>query len=505
MLTVETIRKVRLSVHRDGKSIRQTAKDLRVSRNTVRKVIRTQQTGFQYKRRMQPLPKLGPYVESLEERLSVDQGLSKRHRRSARILFEELQGEGYEGGYDSVRRYVQRWKEEHRGLRGEVFIPLMFDPGEAFQFDWSHEWVEMGGMPVKVKVAHLRLCFSRLFVAIAYPRETQEMVFDAHTRAFEFFGGSCRKGIYDNLKAAVNKVFSGKERSFNDRFSQLCSHYLYEPVACTPAAGWEKGQVENQVKTVRQRFFTPRPKVKDFKELNAFLLSRCIGWGKTRKHPTIRDKTVWEVYEEEKSRLIPVHLPFDGYAERPARVSPSSLITFDRNCYSVHCTQVGRTVQVRVYADRIVIVRDGEVVGEHGRQFGRGKTVFDPWHYLPALERKPGALRNGAPFKQWDLPGGLGKVLGKLKRSFTDWDRQFVGILHAVNLYGLDTVEQACSEALAMRAVSREVILNLVHRHLDPGSSQPIHPPRHLVLREEPVADCRRYDRLLKEGPYAAQ
>lgn len=139
MLTVETIRKVRLSVHRDGKSIRQTARDLRVSRNTVRKVIRTQQTGFGYKRRNQPFPKLGAYVERLEERLSADVALSKGHRRSARILFEELQGEGYEGGYDSVRRYVQRWREEHRGLRREVFIPLMFDPGEAFQFDWSHE------------------------------------------------------------------------------------------------------------------------------------------------------------------------------------------------------------------------------------------------------------------------------------------------------------------------------------------------------------------------------
>lgn len=505
MLTVETIRKVRLSVHRDGKSIRQTARDLRVSRNTVRKVIRTQQTGFGYKRRNQPFPKLGAYVERLEERLSADVALSKGHRRSARILFEELQGEGYEGGYDSVRRYVQRWREEHRGLRREVFIPLMFDPGEAFQFDWSHEWVEMGGMPVRVKVAHLRLCFSRLFVAIAYPRETQEMVFDAHNRAFEFFGGSCRKGIYDNLKAAVNKVFSGKERSFNDRFLQLCSHYLYEPQACTPAAGWEKGQVENQVKTVRQRFFIPRPKVKDFGELNALLLSRCIGWAKTRKHPTIPDKMVWEVYEEERAHLIPLQLRFDGFAERPARVSPSSLITFDRNCYSVHCSQVGRTVQVRVYADRIVIVRDGEVVGDHGRQFGRGKAVFDPWHYLPVLERKPGALRNGAPFKGWDLPDALGRTRDKLRRSFTDWDRQFVGILHAVVLYGLDAVAEACSQALAMRTVSKEVILNLVHRHLDRGSMLPIEPPSHLTLREQPVADCRRYDRLLKEGPYAAQ
>jgi Mu transposase, C-terminal domain len=122
---------------------------------------------------------------------------------------------------------------------------------------------------------------------------------------------------------------------------------------------------ESQVLQVRgilvlERLGHPRPKVKDFKELNAFLLSRCIGWAKTCKHPTIQDKMVWEVYEEERSHLISLQLPFDGYAERPARVSPTSLITFDRNCYSVHCSQVGRTVQVRVYADRIVIVREGK-------------------------------------------------------------------------------------------------------------------------------------------------
>jgi hypothetical protein len=363
----------------------------------------------------------------------------------------------------------------------------------------------MGRVPVKVKVAHIRLCFSRLFLTIAYPRETQEMVFDAHIRAFELFRGVCRKGIYDNLKTAVNKVLSGKERSFNDRFSQLCSHYLYEPVTCTPGAGWEKGQVENQVKLVRQRFFTPRPKVKDFTELNASLLSQCIGWAKTRKHPTILEKTVWEVYEEEREHLINLQLPFDGYAERPSRVSPSSLVTFDRNRYSVHCSQVGRTVQVRVYANKIVIVRDGEIVGDHARQFGRGKTVFNPWHYLPVLERKPGALRNGAPFKEWELPSALKRICDRLQRSFADWDRQFVDILNAIPLYGLDEVAEACSQALILRAVSKEVVLNLLHRNLNGGSSAHMTPPDHLVLREDPVADCRRYDRLLKEAPHAPQ
>ena len=287
MLIVETIRKIRLSVHRDGHSIRHTAKELGVSRNTVRKAVRSQQTAFTYRRSSQPRPVLGAFVERLEKALAEDGKLAKRQRRTGIVLFEQLQAEGYTGGYDSVRRHVRDWRRRQSSLAAEVYIPLVFEPGEAFQFDWSHELVEMAGMPVTVKVAQLRLCHSRHFLVVAYPRETQEMVFDAHMRGFEFFGGVCRRGIYDNLKAAVNKILAGKERSFNNRFGQLCSHYLFEPVACTPAAGWEKGQVENQVGTVRRRFFVPRPKVQDFPELNEYLRERCLQWAKTHPHPDL--------------------------------------------------------------------------------------------------------------------------------------------------------------------------------------------------------------------------
>jgi hypothetical protein len=344
-----------------------------------------------------------------------------------------------------------------------------------------------------------------MFLVVAYPRETQEMVFDAHMRAFEFFGGVCRKGIYDNLKAVVNKVLSGKERNFNNRFAQLCSHYLFEPIACTPAAGWEKGQVENQVGLVRRRFFTPQLKVKDFAELNAYLMERCIGWAKIQLHPTIPQKTVWQVYQEEKSYFIKLAARFDGYAERPARVSPSSLVTYDRNRYSVHCDHVGKTVQMRVYADRIVIVRNGQLIGEHERHFGRGKMIFNPWHYLAVLERKPAALRNGAPFKDWSLPEAIEQVQQRLKRRYADWDRQFVGILQAVALYGPEAIEDACWQALKMNVISKETILNLVHRSRDRHLEVVVDLPPHLVLKHEPVADCRRYDQLLKEVHHVAQ
>jgi len=505
MLSVETIRKIRLSVHRDGKSIRETAKDLRLARNTVRKAVRSEKTSFEYQRQLQPRPKLGAFVETLDGRLADDQQLPKRRRRTAQILFEELQGEGYEGGYDSVRRYVAGWRRSHRNLGTQVFIPLVFDPAEAFQFDWSHEDVKMAGLPMRVKVAHVRLCYSRLFLVVAYPRETQEMVFDAHMRGFEFFDGVCQRGIYDNMKTAVNKILKGKDRSFNNRFGQMCSHYLFDPVACSPAAGWEKGQVENQVGVVRRRFFTPQLKVKDFAELNQTLLSRCIGWAKNHKHPTITDKTVWQVYEQERPYLTNLPPAFDGYAERPARVGPSSLVSFDRNRYSVDCTLVGQTVQLRAYADSVVIANHGQVVGAHERQFGRDKTVFDPWHYLLALERKPGALRNGAPFKDWQLPEALTRIQDALKRRFADWDRQFVGILGAVPVYGLETVVWACQEALAMGTPSKEVVLNLVNRSRDQDRVANIDPPVHLRLKQEPVSDCRRYDRLLKEASHATQ
>jgi hypothetical protein len=185
-------------------------------------------------------------------------------------------------------------------------VPLSFAPGEAYQFDWSHEIVLINGTTVTVKVAHLRLCHSRMLFVRAYPRETQEMVFDAHERAFAFFKGTCTRGIYDNMKTAVETVFVGKDRHFNRRFLQMCSHYLIEPTACTPAAGWEKGQVENQVGLVRERFFTPRLRVSSYEELNALLLDRCVAYAKAHKHPEIAERTIWQAFEAERARLVPI-------------------------------------------------------------------------------------------------------------------------------------------------------------------------------------------------------
>src|SRR5437763_583471 len=227
-------------------------------------------------RSVQLRPKIGPWQEVLDRLLAANEGKPARERLTLIRVFEELRGLGYAGGYDAIRRYAKGWRRERSAATAAAYVPLSFAPGEAYQFDWSHEIVVVGGVTTTVKVAHVRLCHSRMPFVRAYPHESQEMVFDAHDRAFALFKGACGRGIYDNMKTAVDAVFIGKDRAYNRRFLQMCGHDLVEPVACTPASGWEKGQVENQVGNLRERFFTPRLRVKDYDELNGLLLDRCL-------------------------------------------------------------------------------------------------------------------------------------------------------------------------------------------------------------------------------------
>ena len=168
---------------------------------------------------------------------------------------------------------------------------------------------------------------------------------------------------------------------------------------------------------------------------------------------------------------------------------------FDNNKYSVASRAVGRPVEIQAYADRIVIREDGAIVGEHRRRFGRGAAIYDPWHYVPVLARKPGALRNGAPFKDWPLPASLERVRRKL-RGFDDGDRQMVKILSAVLSDGLAAVEAACAEALAGGVHSADIVLNILSRRREPDPMPTILTPEGLRLRHVPVADCARYDQL---------
>ena len=243
MLTVETIGRIRREHFVKGKTIKEIVRDLRCHGTRSARSCDRERLRSAYERDVQPFPKLGRSDSgTLSRRRTSNAAKAPRERLTLIRLFEELRERGYDGGYDAVRRYARRWAQERGQATAAAFVPLSFAPGEAYQFDWSHEIVLLGGATVTVKVAHVRLCHSRMLFVRAYPRETQEMVFDAHDRAFALFKGTCGRGIYDNMKTAVETILVGKDRRYNRRFLQMCSHYLVDPVACTPASGWEKGR-----------------------------------------------------------------------------------------------------------------------------------------------------------------------------------------------------------------------------------------------------------------------
>ena len=494
---METSVKIRRLCLVKQQSISSVARQFNLSRTTVRKYLK-QSDPPKYERKVVPeSPKLDDYKNQLIKWLETDHHRPVREHRNAMMLYEGIQLQGYKGAYDSVQRFVKAWKIQTRSAIKQAYVPLVFAPGEACQFDWSHEQVILGGFGVKIKLAHFRLCHSRKPFLRAYPRETQEMVFDAHIRAFEYYGGVPLKVIYDNPKTIVQAIYRGKQRQFNRRFLCLMNHYLTEPVACTPAAGWEKGQVERQVGLMRQRLFAPRVKFADLDELNQWLELRCQQMG-NRPHPTDKDRTVDEVFAEEAAALRPAMVAFDGYYEQMARVHSTCIVHYDRNQYSVPCDYVGKAVSVRAYADRIVVVADDQTIATHPRSFARGQTCFDPWHYVPVLQYKPGALRNGAPFVNWDLPKVLLDIKAKyLKRA--GGDKAFVQLLLLIQTHSLDAVAMACELAIESGTSHLSVITNMLHRLTEPEVRKPLSITDAPVLRTPPIANPGRYDQLWQQ------
>lgn len=497
---METALKIRRLCLVEGKSISEVARRFHLSRTTVRKYLKDASPPSYQFSKPRERPQLGAFEATLTRWLEQDRSRPKREQRTAMRLFEELQREGYAGAYDSVVRFVRAFRQQSDNPAG-AYVPLCFDPGEAYQFDWSHEMVELGGMPQKIKVAHFRLSYSRKPFVVAYPRESLEMVLDAHMRALAFYQGIPRKVIIDNPKTMVRAIGVGKGREFNTRFLAMMNHYLIEPVACTPAAGWEKGQVENQVASIRQWLFTPKPRFRDLASLNEWLLMRCQALGE-RRHPVFKDRTIDDVYREDLAQCRPPMAPFDGYSEKILKVSSTCLVQYDRNRYSVPARYAGKLITLRAYANHLVFIGDHEWVAEHPRHFGRDQSYFEPWHYLPILERKPGALRNGAPFKDWALPRAMARIQARyLKRP--GGDREFVELLLLAQQHDLQTVNRACEQALAEGAGQLPTVINLVHRLTEQHSPAPLTAANYPVITTLPEANYHRYDRLVKEACHA--
>ena len=494
--------KIRRMFFRDGVSISEIARRTSLSRNTIKRWLKVGEgVEPRYPRRKRAI-KLTPFEQQLRAALETDRHRPKRDRRTAKKLFEELKEQGYPGGYTRVTDLIRAWRQElGNATTAGAFVPLRFEYGDAFQFDWSEEMLSIGGVWRKILVAHLKLCASRAFVLTAYPSQGHEMLFDAHTRAFTALGGIPRRGIYDNMKTAVDKVGKGKQRCVNVRFSAMASHYLFDPDFCNVASGWEKGVVEKNVQDSRRRIWQEAGKQRfsSFPALNVWLLERCRQLWQDIRHPEYPGLSVAEALELEQPHLMPMISVFDGYVEKIGRVSSTCLVTVSRNRYSVPCELAGHIVSVRIYPERLDIVANEAVVASHLRQPDHGRTCYDWRHYIPLIERKPGALRNGAPFA--DMPAPL-RQLQRLLLKRDGGDRTMAKVLAAVPNAGLEAVLVAVELVLESGAVNAEHVENVLSRLRN--TPVPERVETHLSLADEPLADTQRYDRLRhKEAGHA--
>ena len=512
MIDMDLLSVIRRWSFRDRMPIREISRRTGLSRNTIRKYLRSEAVEPQFQAPVRP-SKLDPFAQKLSGWLRTEAKKSRKQKRTVKQLHSDLVALGYEGSYGRVAAFVRDWKADRRieqqtSGRG-TFVPLVFQPGEAFQFDWSEDWAILGGVRTKLQVAHTKLSHSRAFIQRAYPLQTHEMLFDAHVHAFRVLGGVPQRGIYDNMRTAVDRVGRGKERQVNARFTAMVSHYLFEATFCNPASGWEKGQVEKDVQDGRHRLWVPMPEAADLDGLNAWLEERCISLWRDTPHGALPG-SIADALADEATALMQPHRPFDGFIEYTKRVTPTCLVHFDRNRYSVPSSFANRPVSLRIYPARIVIAAEGQILCEHRRIIERshgvaGRTVYDWRHYLAVVQRKPGALRNGAPFAE--MPEAFRLLQSHLLKR-PGGDREMVEILALVLQHDEQAVLSAVEMALEGGVPTKTHILNLLHRLVDakPTTTPPLMAPQALTLSREPRADVERYDALrhAKEARHAS-
>ena len=436
MLGMDRVYVIRHKWHQEGLSIRQIARDLGVSRNTVRKYIGDADEARQKAQSKRARPVLEDVRGRIDEIVGEwSKRATDKQRITGTLVHRQLREEGFEVGSTTVRAYLA----EQRRQRQEVFVPLIWRPGDAAQVDFFEVTVEVAGERQKAWLFVLHLMYSGRDFAWLYERCNQIAFLDGHVRAFAHFGGVVVRCIYDNLKAAVKRRL-GIERELNVRFLALCTHYLFEPCFARPGEGHDKGGVEARGKNVRLQHLTPIPSGASLAEIATELMEHLDAATDTRTNQDGR--TVAQRFQEERRllRALPQR-PFEARHIEPVAVSRQALVRVDGACYSVpsHWSGSQATAYVGV-ADIVLEWRQERITVAKQPRGGRAVRYR---HYLDELAKKPQAVRQvapevtaelGAPYvRLWEMLASrygeldAARVLAKLIGAIVDHGEQQVG------------------------------------------------------------------------------
>ncbi len=450
-----------------GKRIREIARETGHSRNTVKKALRGEYRGYSARDR-QPFPVLGPYLRTIDRWLKEDQDQPRKQRHTAVRIYNRLRTEyGFEGGESTVRRYVREARRRLGVRPSGVFIPLEPELGREAEVDWGGCHAIVAGEYTKLKSFCMRSKGSGKAFVQCFPCERQQAFFEGHLGAFAFYGGVFRTLVYDNLTSAVEKVLKGKDRKLQESFEKFRAYYNFEARFCNPDRAHEKGGVEGLVGYARRNFLVPIPRVESLAELNAQLLAECAAYGDHRIKG--RDKTVKELFEEEKKHLLPLPgVPFSNLDTVSAKVDKYSTVVVDRNRYSVPTRYAGLRVRVMLYVGRVDIFYGNQRIATHERLYGDNKWQLDPMHYLELLGQRPQAFQSARPIRQWraEWPAALEKLLERFceARGANQGIKEFIGVLGLFDKHEREDVMEAVEEAVRAGVSSREAVEHLLRR-----------------------------------------
>jgi transposase len=451
----------------EGLSQRQIAKKLGISRNTVSKYLKQniapttvqRQKVYGTKQYSDETKRVLPIIDQwLEEDLK---SWGKQKHTAARI-FNRLEDEyDFKGSASNIRKIVAKRKKKLQ----EVFIPLDFQLGHQFQFDWGEADIILQGRTQRVYLFCIQLSASRLRFVRAYLHEKQEAFLDGFVHAFEFFGGVPTEGLFDNLKTAVLKILQGRDRLEQESFIALQAHYLFKAEFCNVRSGNEKGRIEGTVGYIRRNALVPKPEVQSLEELNEYLSEWCLQEADRRMVPYSKE-TVLAMWEKEKQQLHP--LPenrFEACRLVSCQVNKTSLITVDTNQYSVPCSYVGQAVWAKIFVDRVIVVAQNQVIAEHSRSYERNQMVTVLDHYLEALLKKPRAVRDARAFQSSKVPEVFRRFHQKMReQEGAAGDRKFIRLLLLHREIGMEKLTQALQQAEQTQIFRYEVVHEIIQK-----------------------------------------
>jgi transposase len=491
MLTVDQYARIR-QLCRDGRTIRQIADELNHSPKTILKALADPEPAP--KAVVRAAPVFGPFRAVVDEILAGDATAPRKQRHTAQQIFRRLVAEhGYGGGYDQVRRYLQRCRRDRR----PTFIPLEHPPGHRAEADFGHIYVDFPDGRRQVPVLLVTWSYSNAPFALALPTERTEAILHGLVEAFAFFGAVPVELWWDNPRTVALQLFQGRERALHPRYAALVSHYSLTPKFCLPATATEKPRVENRVYDLQRQWATPVPRVADLAALNAHLRQCCLA---------ARERTCGQNTETVGARFAhdraaapaPPARPFDACVLQPGQVDKFQTVRFDSNSYSVPRRYAFRAVTVKGYVEHVAVVAEGQVIATHQRCYGRRQRVLDPLHFLDVLEQKPAALDQAPVYRDWPLPPAFARLRQALeaRRGRAAGARQYIRVLQLLAHHPLARVEQAIL-ALPPRAEPDVAALVAAVELAASDNAMSASLPARLSAVAVPPPDLSRFDRLL--------